>query len=729
MTETTGFRPELGPKIEKKESTIENVVFEVQTKPDGEVAYKSSAPDRKIILLAESSAVPEPGRPYKVKIIKDTNPDNLLVGKLLVEIVFETAGPIIETNEAISYLGVTLEKAKSTEGQFVPKREQYADFINDKEVALPLQRDIAVAFLAGEPMLVEGGTSLGKTTTVRKMAAELGWEVHYVNLNGATDVEDLMGRYIPNSHKNKPEDPEYIFADGKVTSGLRQEEGKVKVVILDEFNVSAPNILIRLHEVLDAVERGGEVILSEDASEAVATNKQRTKIIALMNPPGKGYFGREPLDPAQLRRWVYKKLPSELPEGTFSHATDALFGAELATPNVIPDMLLKASEEFLTAEQLQEIPGMPEILERYKEFHKAAKELLKNRKIAEDQPQPFTYDDRMEPRRVRDFILRFYTGDINETFQQALQYYYANKLESEADRKKLGELIRLVEYKPLVAKSKRKGLGQREKKATKKTTSLEIKDINYLEVKKLGLESNIISGSKAAERLLQEVINNKINITTDEGKEAFIDQWKKDCPNIPMPCVPPNAFWYLTNLSQNRIISNLDNLPAGTNLPATPRFQEDETLFVDNWKEQDYNSPDAASPHRSELLNALLGDPSTVNIQRQTIDEALWDGDPANRQPTKKHKEILKQLGCDPKEFEIRLIRQDEYARLAPSKGWGQKNLWTNFDNYFLEDDGDRRGLSGGYRDHGGPSRVNYYWRARAADFLSVRLVLSRKQK
>ena len=375
--------------------------------------------------------------------------------------------PIAETETGLAYLGVGLEKSQAGNGQFVPKREQYADFINDKEVALPLQRDIAIAFLSGEPLLVDGGTSLGKTTTVRKMAAELGWEIHYANLNGATDVEDLMGRYIPNPHKSKPEDPEYIFADGKVTSGLRQEEGKTKIVILDEFNASAPNILIRLHEVLDALERGGDVILSEDASEAVPVNKERTKIIALMNPPGKGYFGREPLDPAQLRRWVYKKLPSELPEGTFSYSTDALFGAEPTSQNVTPDMFIRAREESLTSEQLQEVPGMREVLEKYKEFHKAAKELLKNRKVAEDQPQPFTFDDRMEPRRVRDFVLRFYTGDINETFQQALQYYYANKLESEADRKKLGELIRLVEYKPKVIESKRKGTEREEKTAEK----------------------------------------------------------------------------------------------------------------------------------------------------------------------------------------------------------------------------------------------------------------------
>ncbi len=374
--------------------------------------------------------------------------------------VLEDQKPVKETETSVSYLGVNLEKATVKGSAYVPKREQYEDFINDTELSLPMQRDLAVAFLNGEPILIEGGTSIGKTTTVRKMASELGYEVHYINLNGATDVEDLMGRYIPNPHKRGEEDPEYIFADGKVTSGLRQEKGKVKVIILDEYNAAAPNIAIRLHEVLDALERGGEVVLSEDASEEVSVNKERTKIVALMNPPGKGYIGREPMDPAQLRRWVYKKAASELPSSTFSHSTKSLFGIDKESQEVPQKDYLNSRDTALTPEQLEDIPGLPEILAKYEEFHKTAKELLKNRQIAEDQPQPFTYDDRMEPRRVRDFILKFYNGDINETFQQALQYYYANKLESKVDKDKLSEIIRTVEYRPRTEESKRKSLAE-----------------------------------------------------------------------------------------------------------------------------------------------------------------------------------------------------------------------------------------------------------------------------
>lgn len=381
--------------------------------------------------------------------------------------------PIIEHEKEISYLGVRVPKAENPKSAFVPKREQYEDYINDPELSLPLQRDIAVAFLQGEPLLIEGGTSLGKTTTIRKMAAELGYEVHYANLNGATDVEDLMGRYIPNPGKATSNDPEYLFADGKVTSGLRQEQGKRKVIILDEFNAAGPGILIRLHEVIDALERNGDVVLSEDASETLQTSRENTKIVALMNPPGKGYFSREPLDPALLRRWIYKKLPSELPKATFDMATDSLFGLE----GEIKEAELKmfsSREAALSPEQLVEIPGIQEILEKYKEFHQASKKLVSERKVAQDQPQPFTFDDRMEPRRVRDFILTFYHGDINETMQNALRYYYANKMETDEDRKKMEELITTVAYIPATEASKRRGLsGSKETEKKKEVTKKE----------------------------------------------------------------------------------------------------------------------------------------------------------------------------------------------------------------------------------------------------------------
>lgn len=392
--------------------------------------------------------------------------------------------PIVDTPEKVFYLGVGLEKAENKEN--APNPENYSDYINN-EFSLTLQRDIAVSFAQGDPLLIEGGTSIGKTTTVRKMASDLGWEVHYVNLNGATDASDLMGRYVPNPRKKSPDDPEYIFADGNVTSGLRQENGKQKVIILDELNASSPANLIRLHEILDALERDAEVVLSEDASEVVSVSKAKTKIVALINPPGKGFMQREALDPAQLRRWVYLKAATELPAEAFSESTDALFHTVSEKKEIPEEAFMFTNEALLKPEELAYIPGMKEITDRYKEFHKGAKQLVKSRTVAADQPQPFTYDDRMEPRRVRDFVCRFYKGDLNETFQAALKYYYSGKLLEATDKAKLQELIKHVEYVTPAGTTKRRPLGA-------PSTPESAEGLPYEEVRKIFEDMNYPEG-------------------------------------------------------------------------------------------------------------------------------------------------------------------------------------------------------------------------------------------
>ncbi len=364
-----------------------------------------------------------------------------------------------DTNpESISYLGVNLPKAERR-GSYTPDLEAYSDFIED-DFSCELERKIAISWLNGDPILIEGGTSIGKTTTAKKMAAELGYEVHYINLNGLTDPEALMGRYIPNAHRQSGDEPEYIFADGPVTSGLRQEDGKIKVIVVDEYNSARPEVVIRLHEVLDALERNGRVVLSEDAAEAVEVSHETTKIIALTNPPGRGYLGREPLDPAQLRRWVYQKEATQLPDETFATSAEAMFGLAKADSSTAlqEHNYLESRADVMTAEELAQIPGMSEILSRYREFHRAAQKLVASRDIAADQPQTFTFDDRMELRRVRDYIARYYNGDITETMWAALDYYYIGKVESDDDREKLSELVRHVAWRP-PSDSRRRDVG------------------------------------------------------------------------------------------------------------------------------------------------------------------------------------------------------------------------------------------------------------------------------
>ena len=465
-------------------------------------------------------------------------------------IVDRAKTPIAETEQSVAYLGVELPKAKG--GDFCPKRENYQGYINE-EFSLELQRKIATSWKLDQPILIEGGTSIGKTTTVRKMCAELGYEVYYKNLNGTTDVEDLMGRYVPNPDRKTGNDPEYKWADGPVTQGLRQESEKIKVIILDEYNSANPNIVIRLHEVLDELEKNGEVVLAEDASERVQVGKTRTKIIALTNPPGKGYLDRQPLDPAQLRRWNYQKEVTELPKDTFSGSVDIMFHLKSETKEMAQEKFLLSSDVEIPIGELREVPGMKELVEKYKEFHHAAKELLKNRKIAQDQPQAFMYDDRMEPQRVLKFIQNFYRGDINEVWKEALRYFYVNKLEDDTDKQKLLELINAIEYAQPV-ESKRKGLeregavaeaiakAETPEEAERLRTLAEIERVRkrieesgkvpdgFFEEKREGLSGALAEQIKNA----KEILGKKDVLGIEEIENTFgIKVRAEDVPNIP----------------------------------------------------------------------------------------------------------------------------------------------------------------------------------------------------
>ena len=99
------------PETEKKEKIIENVVFTslINTRT-GQGEYKSSAPDRKIMLLSESSLRPNPGEKYKVRVLADTKPEDPMSGKMVVEIYI----PPEEQNKRLQSLAQEAKQAFSS---------------------------------------------------------------------------------------------------------------------------------------------------------------------------------------------------------------------------------------------------------------------------------------------------------------------------------------------------------------------------------------------------------------------------------------------------------------------------------------------------------------------------------------------------------------------------------------------------------------------------------------
>lgn len=324
---------------------------------------------------------------------------------------------VVETPDSVSYNGVRLPKGTGSE-QNVPKRNEH--YIDD-DFTLDLQESLAIAFRMHDPIMIEGGSSLGKSTTVRKMAAELGWSMHYINLVGAAETFDLMGQPTTNMDKKSEGDPDFVFADGPVTAAIREAALGHKVVLLiDEYNVASPDVLIRLHEIIDRYEDGDDVVITENNGERIKMIRENLVIVGAANPPSRGnsdYAGRSPLDKAQFRRWVYKKLPDELPAESFQ----------------------KYVEELFT--YLGEEDWVRELADTFMVFHMEAMSMVANREVGVDQPQEISFDMREEPRKVVKFVQEFvndrYGGNYSAAIQDALEYFYVSKILDDEQRNKL----------------------------------------------------------------------------------------------------------------------------------------------------------------------------------------------------------------------------------------------------------------------------------------------------
>ncbi len=438
----------------------------------------------------------------------------------------------------VNIAGIELPEAldKST----APKKEAFLDYIDD-DFALEMKKKVATAWLMDEPVLLEGGTSLGKTRTILKMCSELGYEQHKLVLSRETDRIEILGSPTVNpNYGDKKEDGEtddrkFIIVLSHLVKAITPEEGKVKVCILDEINSAMPGVLIKLHEILDAYKFNSTTLeFPELGGIKVKVDKNKVKFVGLMNPPGAGYQDRNQIDPANLRRWVYHKLPDTLPKETLENSVDQIFGI-VKKEDAKKEIPIINSKEAIPLSEFENIKGLKEIIPQYLAFHTSIKEMVEKRQLGNNQPQRFTFDDREEPRRVQNYISKFYSGDISETMQEALRYFYLGKIMDEQDKKKVEEMVRKVAYIETHDKN-RHGLGSKEE--------------NKKETQETGMSSGDIESLKSS-GLLDESFEGKPihnlelkDLTKDEALKAYKESggstWIWDKLEEKMPYTTPS---------------------------------------------------------------------------------------------------------------------------------------------------------------------------------------------
>lgn len=198
---------------------------------------------------------------------------------------------IVEDAEFLVLAGLVLPRNKNN-SPLVPPAAQFAHLVIDQPLAETM-RAIAVGVVHGRPVALEGETAAAKTTAVLFLAHLLGQGVRRLNLNGATDAGELVGRFAPAPGGG------FHFVESVLPRAMRHGEW----VLLDEINLAEPQCVERLNPVL---EQPSTLILSEHDGTVFGAQggvpvHERFRVIAAYNPAA--YTGRNALSPALRSRF------------------------------------------------------------------------------------------------------------------------------------------------------------------------------------------------------------------------------------------------------------------------------------------------------------------------------------------------------------------------------------------------------------------------------------------
>ena len=171
---------------------------------------------------------------------------------------------------------------------------------------------LAYAVANNLPALLIGETGVGKTLAVRYLAWKTNNGLRRVNLNGATTVDEFLGKLLINEQGTYWVDG--VLVDAKQTGDW---------ILLDEINACLPEIAFCLHSLLDDDRM---VVLTEHDGRIVRPHPN-FRLFASMNPSEEGrYGGTKMLNEALLDRFAVVIRMEYLPPGQEVEAVIARSG-------------------------------------------------------------------------------------------------------------------------------------------------------------------------------------------------------------------------------------------------------------------------------------------------------------------------------------------------------------------------------------------------------------------
>jgi MoxR-like ATPase len=178
--------------------------------------------------------------------------------------------------------------------QYIP-REQF--YIQPPQGYL---EKLAYGVVHNLPVLLIGETGVGKTMSVRYLASLTNNGLRRVNLNGATTVDEFLGKLLINEQGT-------YWVNGVLVDAMLAGDW----ILLDEINACLPEIAFSLHSLLDDDRM---VVLMEYDGRIVRPHPD-FRLFASMNPSEEGrYGGTKTLNEALLDRFPVVVRMNYLPE-------------------------------------------------------------------------------------------------------------------------------------------------------------------------------------------------------------------------------------------------------------------------------------------------------------------------------------------------------------------------------------------------------------------------------
>ncbi|KYM78871.1 Midasin [Atta colombica] len=210
------------------------------------------------------------------------------------------AKAILDNKNIKEILGIPIPKPKCSPGEDYIYIEGYwilqgslmpetpSNYILTDSVRRNLKDLVRVVSIGKIPVLLQGDTSVGKTSLITYLAKITGHVCVRINNHEHTDLQEYVGSYIAD------ETGKLVFKEGILVDAMR----KGYWIILDELNLAPSDVLEALNRVLDD---NRELFIPE--TQQVVKAHEHFMLFATQNPPGL-YGGRKVLSRAFRNRFI-----------------------------------------------------------------------------------------------------------------------------------------------------------------------------------------------------------------------------------------------------------------------------------------------------------------------------------------------------------------------------------------------------------------------------------------